>query len=60
MRTYSQIIKEIKSGLSGNPEHDIPFLQVQKAKFVMHNLGPEVLRAVDKMILERMPQEDKQ
>ena len=48
--TYSDIILEIEGGLTGEREHDIPYLQEQCRKYRDHESAREILRACGRLV----------
>lgn len=56
---FDTIIKSITSGLTGNAEHDIKYLQDQCEKYKDHEYGKEIMRACGRMIFDLLPQDKK-
>lgn len=56
---YEQIISEITSGLTGNNEKDIPYLKAQADKYKSHELATEILRAINRLLYDILPEDQK-
>jgi len=56
---FDNIMREITSGLTGEPEHDIPYLQEQCQKYKDHELSTEILRACGRLTFKLIPEEKK-
>ena len=58
--SFDQIMTEIASGLTGEKEHDIPYLQEQCEKYKHHELAQEILRACGRLIFRYASNEQKE
>ena len=54
---FDAIMTEITSGLTGDPEKDIKYLMEQFEKYKDHEMNTEILRAVGRLIAQRIPEE---
>ena len=57
---YDEIIKEIKSNLSGNPEKDRIYLVEQMEKYKNHEYGPEIVRELARLMWDCLSDEEKE
>lgn len=57
---YDSIMREITSGLTGEPEADMKYLKEQSEKYKDHELNQEILRACGRMMYELIPDEKKE
>lgn len=57
---FNEIMKEIKAGLTGDPKHDIPYLDKQCSKYRNHEFNLEIVRACSRMIAEMLPEDEKE
>ena len=55
--TYEEIMEEIKSGLTGNPDEDGKYLLEQSEKYQHHELSKEITRGIGRLLVEVFPQE---
>ncbi|MGI6492916.1 MAG: hypothetical protein ACOX0T_11080 [Pelotomaculum sp.] len=56
---YEQIISEITSGLTGNNEKDIAYLKAQADKYQSHDLAAEISRAINRLLYDILPEDQK-
>jgi len=56
---YEQIISEITSGLTGDNEKDIAYLKAQAEKYKSHELAPEISRAINRLLYDILPEDQK-
>ena len=54
-KEFNKIMSEINSGLTGNPEKDMEFLNEQSIKYKDHKYGKEILRACGRLMYDVMP-----
>lgn len=57
---YDEIMEEIKSGLTGNPQEDADYLRDQMEAYKDHELSQEIIRACGRLFYEIMPEESKE
>lgn len=57
---YDEIIKEIKSNLTGNNEKDKAYLASQLREYADHEYGQEITREIGRMIWECLSDEEKE
>ena len=57
---FDTIMREITSGLTGEPEHDIPYLQEQCQNYKDHEFSTEILRACGRMTFQLIPEDKKE
>lgn len=57
---FNEIMEEIQEGLSGDPKHDIPYLDKQCDKYREHEFNLEIVRACSRMIAEMLPETEKE
>lgn len=57
--TFDEIMMEITSGLTGDREHDLPYLQEQCEKYKEHDLAQEILRACGRLIYKYVTNEQR-
>lgn len=57
---FDTIMTEITSGLTDDPEKDIKYLMEQSEKYKDHELNTEILRAIGRLIAQRIPEEKMQ
>ena len=55
---YAKIIKEIKSGLTGDSKHDIAYLNNVAEEYRNHELNREIIREIGRMMAYIMTDED--
>ena len=53
---YTTIVREIAHGLTGDWDHDRVYLNEKSDEYVNHPLGKEILRAIGRLLYERMPE----
>ena len=56
---FDSIIQSITSGLTGNSEKDIPYLQKQMVKYKNHEMAKEILRACGRLLYQCLPDDKK-
>ena len=54
-KELDKILSDIKSGLTGNAEKDMAFLNEQSNKYKDHKFGKEILRACGRLMYDVMP-----
>ncbi len=54
-KEFDKIMSEINSGLTGEPEKDLAFLNDQTNKYKDHKYGKEILRACGRLMYDVMP-----
>ena len=54
-KEFDKIMSEINSGLTGDPEKDIAFLNEQTEKYKNHKYSKEILRACGRLMYDVMP-----
>ena len=54
---FDAIMTEITSGLTDDPEKDIKYLMEQSEKYKDHEMNKEILRAIGRLIAQRIPEE---
>jgi len=54
---YYEILKTITDGLTGNWEKDLEYLNEQSEFYKTHELAPEILRGIGRLICDIMPPE---
>lgn len=54
---YEEIMRTITSGLTGNPESDVEYLEEQSEIYKTHELGTEILRGIGRIMYEVLPDE---
>ncbi len=54
---FDSIMTEIMMGLTDDPEKDIKYLLEQSEKYKGHEMNKEILRAIGRLIAQRIPQE---
>ena len=57
--TYETIMGKISSGLTGDFEQDIDYLNKQSQKYKEHKLAKEILRGIGRMIFAILPEDKK-
>jgi len=57
MLGFETIIEEIKAGLVGNPEKDLPYVQEQIEKYKDHELSEEITKECFRLLIDNMPEE---
>ena len=57
--SFDRIMMEITAGLTGDPDHDIPYLQSKTEQFKDHSLSQEILRACGRLIWDCLPEDKK-
>ncbi len=57
---FDAIMAAIEASLIGDNEKDLVFLEEQKAKYKEHEFAPEILRAIGRLVYERLPEEKKE
>ncbi len=57
--SFDQIMDEITSGLTGDRDHDIPFLREQAEKHKDHEMAQEILRACGRLLFKYLTDEQK-
>lgn len=57
---FDTIMREITSGLTGEPEHDIPYLQEQCQNYKNHEFSTEILRACGRLTFQLIPDDKKE
>lgn len=57
MMEYDAIMKEITSGLVGEPEADLAYLNEQSEKYKDHELALEISRGIGRLMFELIPEE---
>ena len=57
---FDSIMREITSGLTNDPCHDIPYLQEQCQKYKDHELSTEILRACGRLTFKMIPDDKKE
>lgn len=57
--TYNEILKEIASGLTGDPEADTSYLKGKVALYQNHESAGEILPGIGKLMFEILPEEQK-
>lgn len=57
---FDEIMKEIESGLSGEPEEDIAYLRSQSEKYKEHEYSKEIIRAIGRMMYELLSDDKKE
>lgn len=55
--TYHEIMKEIASGLTGDPETDTIYLKGKVETYQSHEAADEILPGIGKMMFELLPDE---
>ena len=58
--TFEEIVEEIKSGMSGDAEKDIVYLQAKMEEYKDHEMATELLRACGRMFAEVIPEDKKE
>ena len=58
-KKYDEIMREITSGLTGDPDKDLPYLKAQTEMYKDHELGTEIVRACGRLIYEVLPEDTK-
>lgn len=58
-KEFDTIMKEITSGLSGDPKTDIAYLQEQMENYKEHEYSKEIIRACGRLLYEAMPDDMK-
>ena len=58
-KEFDLIMHDITSGLTGDPNVDIPYLNEQCEKYSNHILGKEITRACGRLIYEMIPEDEK-
>ena len=59
-KTYDEIMREITSGLTGDPKKDIPYLKSQSEMYKDHELSEEILRGCGRLLYEALPEDSKE
>ena len=59
-KDFHSIMQEITSGLSGDAEKDLVYLQEKCEEYKDHELGKEIVRACGRLIYDRLPEEKKE
>jgi tetratricopeptide (TPR) repeat protein len=54
-KEFDKIMSEINSGLTGEPEKDLAFLNEQSEKYKNHKYSKEILRACGRLMYDVMP-----
>ena len=54
---FDAVMTEIASGLTDDPEKDIKYLMEQCEKYKDHEMNTEILRAIGRLIAQRIPEE---
>ena len=54
-KEFDKIMSEINSGLTGEPEKDMAFLNEQTNKYKDHKYGKEIIRACGRLMYDVMP-----
>jgi tetratricopeptide (TPR) repeat protein len=57
---FSEIIESIKSGLTGNVQEDLKYLDQQAAKYTGHKLGAQILQAISEMAYDILPEDKRE
>ncbi len=55
---YEEIMRQITSGLSGEPKKDIRYLQEQMDKYKDHELSQEIIRGCSRLMSDLIPEDD--
>jgi len=58
-KVLEDIIKDIRTGLTGDREKDMKYLDGQSSKYSRHPLNEEILREIKRMRFETLPEEKK-
>lgn len=56
---YTEIIGEIRAGLTGESKHDLAYLGEQADKYKDHKLAYQIIEEISKMAYEALPEEKK-
>lgn len=59
-KDFEEIMKEITSGLTGDPKQDMSYLQEQMEKYKDHEYGKEIIRACGRLLYKAMPDDMKE
>lgn len=57
MLEFETIIEEIKAGIVGNPEKDVPYVQEQIEKYKDHELSEEITKECFRLLIDTTPDE---
>lgn len=57
---YDEIMKSIKSGLTGDDKEDIKYLQSKMEEYKTHELGQEIIKACARLLFELLPEDAKE
>ena len=57
---FDSIMREITSELTGDPAHDVPYLQEQTRRYKDHEMSTEISRACGRLIFQVLPDDKKQ
>lgn len=60
MMEYKEILQEIESGLTGDPNKDLKYLHKQLEKYQSHHNAHEISRALARFILDLLPSDEKE
>lgn len=58
--SFDSVMRGITSGLTGEAEHDMSYLQEQCQKYKDHEFSTEILRACGRLMFELIPQDKKE
>lgn len=58
-KDFEAIMKEITSGLTGDPDVDLKYLDEQGTKYKDHEYGKEILRACGRLMYQILPEDRK-
>ena len=56
-KEFDKIMSEINSGLTGEPEKDLAFLNEQSEKYKKHKYSKEILRECGRLMYDVMPED---
>lgn len=56
---FDEIMQQITNGLTGEREHDVPYLQAQCDRYKTHDMAREILRACGRLMVAYLTQDQK-